>query len=77
MSIEKHIHFTYPSLEKLPQVYQENIAYIQRLNPDWKVRLYGDAEMIRFVRTEFSLKIANTFEKIDSRYGAAGGSRLP
>jgi inositol phosphorylceramide mannosyltransferase catalytic subunit len=68
--VPKLVHQTYSS-RQMPDELAANVARIKALNPNWEHRLYDDAEVDRFVRTNYGLEVWKTFAKINPKYGAA------
>lgn len=68
--IPRKIHQTSYS-KKLPQEIQDNIAYLQELNPGWSYSFYDDADIEAYLNRHYPEEILNYFRKISPGYGAA------
>ena len=71
MTIPKIIHQTIFSRKTLHPLFQENIDFLKRMNPDWEHRLYDDEDCRRFILRIYGKEYLDTFNAIDSVYGAA------
>ena len=71
MPIPKIIHQTIRFKAGLHPVFQENIEYLKRVNPGWEHRLYDDEDCRRFILQVYGQGYLDTFNRIDSAYGAA------
>lgn len=69
--IPKVIYQTCKEKSSLHPSIQENIAYLQEINPHWEHRLYDDRDIEAFIRHEYGEKIYHYYSKISSDYGAA------
>lgn len=61
--IAKVVHVTYKSIKELPQCVVDNF---QKLNPDFKIQKWGDAEIVPFLKEHFSQNHAQFFSSIPS-----------
>lgn len=69
--IPKVIHQTIRSKKDLHPLFQENIAFLKELNPDWEHRLYDDEDCKQFIVEHYGQGYLETFNRIDLAYGAA------
>ncbi len=68
--IPKIIHQTYHKAP-WPAGLAENVATLQRLNPDWEYRFYDDAAAEIFIAQHYGERVSRLYDRIDARYGAA------
>ena len=71
--IPQHLHqvFLGKRFEELPKEMQENIRYIQRLNPDWEYHFWGDDAIEAFILEAYTPDILRYFRLISPIYKAA------
>ena len=62
------IHQIYPGV--LPSELRQNVENLKNLNPGWEHRLYDDEACAQIV-SEYDSEIAQAYNRIDVRYGAA------
>ncbi len=77
-SIPKIVHQTYlrpPSstdpATNIKAIFAENVAAIQRLNPDWRYRFYDNDAAEQFIVQNYGEQVFQLYDRIDARYGAA------
>lgn len=69
-SIPKIIHQTFKTKD-LPEDLLEARLHIQKLNPEWEMKLYDDKDIEQYVRTYYGEKVWDYFLRISPEYGAA------
>lgn len=69
--IPKVIHQTYPCKTLLPIELQENIRNTSRLNENWDLRIYDDADIECIIFKYYGLEVLSIYQRINSSYGAA------
>ena len=69
-AIARIIHQTYPT-SSLPEVFRDAVEAVRTLNPEWEHRLYDDADIERFIESEYPPRVLELYRRIDPRYGAA------
>ena len=69
-AIARIIHQTYPT-SNLPEDFRDAVDAVRTLNPEWEHRLYDDADIERFIESEYPPTVLELYRRIDPRYGAA------
>lgn len=69
--IPKFIHQTFSTRDSLPRQLEENINYLQGLNPDWVHEFYDDDRCEKFITDNYPQEYLNRYQRISHRYGAA------
>jgi len=71
--IPKILHQTYPGKfdDPLPRKIEDNIEYIQMMNPSWEYRLYRDDDIERFIKDNYDAETLEIYKKINPEYGPA------
>lgn len=69
-SIPRLIHQTFPA-KTLPLELQTSVDTLHALNPAWRHTLYDDADIARFIRSNYGEGIFGQYDQIDPIYGAA------
>jgi hypothetical protein len=54
-----------------PPVILDNVRKIRALNPGWDYRLYDEADMAEFIRTNYGPEVLASYHRINRKYGAA------
>ena len=68
--IPRVIYQTFPRKE-LPVHISSNIARLRDLNPNWEYRLFDDAGIIDFIRSNYPEPVLSAYLSINPKYGAA------
>ncbi|MFT8676386.1 MAG: glycosyltransferase [Acetobacter sp.] len=55
----------------LPEIFLQNVAHLQRLNPGWSYRYWGEKERHDFIYDHYGWDILRRYLSINPRYGAA------
>jgi hypothetical protein len=69
-AIPQIIHQTFPT-RTLSAILEQNLASIKSLNPGWEHRLYDDADILEFIRSNYGPRVLAQYERINPKYGAA------
>lgn len=69
--IPKNIYQIILDKTKINYMFQENIDYIKKLNPIWNHILYGDNDIIKYIKTNYGVQMLNIYNMINPEYGAA------
>lgn len=64
------LHQTYPT-RQLPDPLRDNVDRLVSMNPGWEHRLYDDAAIEAFIRTEYGDAVLSAYRRINPDYGAA------
>jgi len=70
-TIPKVIHQTVGDKSSLHPELVRNIEAIQSLNPDYLYRLYDNADVERFIKSQYSTNVLRYFHQINPVYGPA------
>lgn len=72
-AIPRLIHQIYIGKEEreLAPEMQENIQHLQRLNPGWTYKLWGEAELEAFIQDSYPAEVYRHYRMISSNYRAA------
>ncbi len=68
--IPRRIHQTFHTKD-LPPALRRAVDQTRESNPGWEHRLYDDADIVDFIRTEYGSVILNAYQRIHPLYGAA------
>lgn len=68
--IPRIIHQTY-STRHLPDPLRAVVQQTRNANSGWDVRLYDDADIVEYIRSQYGADILAEYLRIDPRYGAA------
>jgi mannosyltransferase OCH1-like enzyme len=69
--IPPYIHQTYSSRERLHDDFGENIKRLIDLNPGWRHEFYDDADIVKFIKSNYSGNVLRYFHQINPKYGPA------
>lgn len=69
--IPKVVHQTYTEWAAVPPEIKDNIARMQRENPDWTSRFYSHEDAIAFVKHHYGRRILTYFLRLNEDYGPA------
>src|SRR6185437_16064698 len=60
-----HQVFFSPAASAPPAEIERNIEQIRRDNPGWEYRLYGERDMLEFIRRHYGQRVVGYFERIN------------
>ena len=70
IEIPRILHQTFHT-RLLPQAIHDNVEKIRSMNPDWEYRYYDDADIVDFIRNNYSEQVLGYFARINPMYGAS------
>jgi inositol phosphorylceramide mannosyltransferase catalytic subunit len=68
--VPRILHQTYPT-KNLPAPLHAAVEQMRAANPHWDFRLYDDADIVDYIRSEYGELILAAYLRIDPMYGAA------